>query len=118
MKALQCRQLLQLIEQELKRTGLWSQQAPTAQALASTAPFCCDTMPFQHWLQFVLLTRMHALLDAGLPLPGQICICPMAEEAFKEQGTQMLALINRIADLDELLSGQRVQTFARDQRCV
>lgn len=114
MKALQCRQLLQLIEQELKQAGLWSRQAPSAQALASTAPFCCDSMPFEHWLQFVFLARMHALLDGGLPLPAQICLCPMAEEAWKNHGSQVHTLINRIADLDELLSGRRVQTIARD----
>lgn len=114
MKAQLCRQLLQRIEQELRQAGLWSQQAPSAQALASTAPFCCDSMPFEHWLQFVFLARMHALLDGGLALPSQICICPMAEEALKNHGSQVEALINRIADLDELLSGRRVQTIARD----
>ena len=114
MKAQRSRQLLQLIEFELKNAGLWSLQAPSAQALASTAPFCCDSMPFEQWLQFVLLPRMHALLDGGLPLPGQICICPMAEQVFGCSDPTFWPLINRIADLDELLSGRREQTVARD----
>ena len=113
MKAQQTHQLLAQIATELQAIGLWSGQAPTAQALASTAPFCYDTMPFAQWLQFVFLPRMQALLDAGLALPTQISLCPMAEEAFKHLNNQALPLINRIAELDELLSGVRVQSVGR-----
>lgn len=113
MKAQQCRQLLQRIEQELKQLDLWRQQPPSAAALASTAPFCCDSMAFEQWLQFVFLPRMHALLDGALPLPTQIALCPMAEEVFGTSDTNFWPLINLIADLDELLSGQRVQSVAK-----
>lgn len=113
MKAQQCRQLLHRIEQELKQLNLWGEQPPSAAALASTAPFCCDSMAFEQWLQFVFLPRMHALLDAELPLPAQIAICPMAEQVFGTTNANLFNLINRIADLDELLSGRRVQSVAR-----
>jgi len=106
-------ELLQAIETELRGLQLWSHTPPSAEAFASTAPFCYDRMPLAQWLQFVFLPRMYALVDGGLPLPAQISICPMAEEAFLPHGTSAFRLINRIADLDELLSGTREQTVAR-----
>ncbi|MFC4656821.1 YqcC family protein [Rheinheimera marina] len=106
--------LLDQIEAELKALQLWSPNPPDAAALQSTLPFCYDTMPLQQWLQYVLLPRMRALVEGGLPLPGQISICPIAEEAFKPVDSAKLALINRIGDLDELLSGQRQQQSPRD----
>lgn len=113
MKAQQTRQLLVQIESELRGIGLWSASAPSSQAMASTMPFCYDTLTFAQWLQFMLLPRLQALLDGGQPLPAQICLCPMAEEALKAHGEAAWPLINRLADLDELLSGKRVQSIAR-----
>ncbi len=113
MKHQQARLILAQIEAELKALALWSSQPPTPEAMASTLPFCCDTMSFANWLQFILLPRLQALLDGQLPLPSSISLCPMAEEAFKAEEKQALVLINRIGDLDELLSGQRVQTVVR-----
>ncbi|MDR7122772.1 YqcC family protein [Rheinheimera soli] len=105
--------LLNQIEAELKSCGLWTLTAPSVEAMQSTAPFFCDTMPLENWLQFVFLPRMRALVEGRLPLPQQIAVCPMAEEAFKHLDHRTLLLINRIADLDELLSGKREQSSAR-----
>ena len=110
---LQVAALLHQIETDLKTAGLWSTVAPSQQAMQSTAPFFCDTMPLENWLQFVFLPRMRALVEGRLPLPQQIAVCPMAEEAFKHLDDRTLLLINRIADLDELLSGKREQSSAR-----
>jgi uncharacterized protein YqcC (DUF446 family) len=109
----QARDLLLDIELQLRTLALWSHTPPPATAFASQAPFCCDSMPFAQWLQFVFLPRMRALIDGGLPLPTQISVCPMAEEAFAPYDAAALVLINRIADLDELLSGKRAQSVAR-----
>ncbi|RVT46424.1 YqcC family protein [Rheinheimera sediminis] len=105
--------LLNQIESELKASELWACVAPDEQAMQSTAPFFCDTMPLENWLQFVFLPRMRALVAGRLPLPRQIAVCPIAEEAFKPLNRQKLLLINSIADLDELLSGKREQTTSR-----
>ena len=110
---LQVADLLDQIERELKVANLWAVIAPSEAAMQSTAPFFCDTMPLEHWLQFVFLPRMRALVEGRLPLPQQIAVCPIAEEAFKHLGSQTLLLINRIADLDELLSGRREQSVER-----
>ncbi len=113
MKYQQTQVLLRAIQAELQSLQLWTELPPSAAALASQAPFCCDTMPLQQWLQYVLLPRMQALIDARLPLPTHISICPIAEEAFAGLGERAWPVINRIADLDELLSGRREQQIAR-----
>jgi uncharacterized protein YqcC (DUF446 family) len=110
---LQVTDLLNQIENELKASGLWALVTPSTEAMQSVAPFFCDTMSLENWLQFVFLPRMRALVEGRLPLPQQIAVCPMAEEAFKHLDNRTLLLINRIADLDELLSGKREQTIAR-----
>lgn len=113
MKYQQTQALLQAIAAELRSLRLWTDAQPSAAALASQAPFCCDTMPLEQWLQFVLLPRMQALIDARAVLPAQISICPIAEQAFAQLGSAAWPLINRIADLDELLSGRREQSIVR-----
>ena len=113
MKYQQTAVLLTDIELALKSLAMWHPSPPTADALASSAPFCCDTLHLSQWLQFIFLPRMRALIEVQLPLPANICICPIAEEAFAPLTAVKLPLINRIADLDELLSGRREQQSAR-----
>lgn len=102
--------LLAQLTQQLKINNLWQQQAPTKQALASTAPFCCDTLSFAQWLQFIFIERMTLMAKSKAQLPNVISLCPMAEEAFKLHDDAIIPLITTIADIDELLSGKREQT--------
>lgn len=99
---------LYAIERELKALSWWQNEPPSAAALASTEPFCLDTLTFSQWLQFVLLVRLQAMLDAGAPLPSSISIYPMAIESFKSLAQDTRALEEAIAELDETLSGQTV----------
>lgn len=94
---------LLLIERELRMAGLWSDSAPSVQALASCEPFCVDTLAFEQWLQWVLLPRMKAILEDDRPLPQVSGISPMAEVAFVERPVSgLLAALQRF---DRLLSG-------------
>ncbi len=104
--------LLHAIERELKALSWWESVPPSARALASTEPFCLDTLSFPQWLQFVLLPRMQVLLDAGAPLPSRISIYPMAVESFKPLPEDTDGLEEAIARLDECLSGQPVRREA------
>lgn len=96
--------ILDELEQALKAQGWWCEQPPSAMAMASTAPFCCDTMPLEQWLQFVLLVKMRALLETGAELPSKIAILPMAEYQFAHHGEQVSAILNAIAKLDQCLN--------------
>ncbi len=74
---------LQYIEGCLKQAQCWQHKPPSPQALASSQPFCLDTLSFTQWLQFVLLPKMHYLVENDLPLPIVMAISPYAEEALK-----------------------------------
>ncbi|MEX2961369.1 YqcC family protein [Microbulbifer sp. TYP-18] len=94
-------QLLRL-EAELRRLKLWSLERPTAEALASTEPFCLDTLTLPQWLQFVFLPRMRQLVESGQPLPQRCGIAPVAEEFFENSG-RFHALIEQLREIDRRL---------------
>lgn len=99
----QTREYLHKLESELKSLALWAKQPPSAQALASTQPFACDVMPFEHWLQFIFIPKMHGLIEAGHPLPSSIAIAPMAHHVWQSMPERkpVILLLN---ELDTLLN--------------
>ena len=58
--------------------------------MASTVPFMFDTLRIEQWLQWVFMPRVHALLDAGAPLPGNCSIHPLAEHQWSSRDKQAL----------------------------
>lgn len=102
--ALLADQLL-LIERELRRLGWWAETVPSAEALASVEPFCVDTLAFEHWLQWVLLVRMKAIIEAGGALPAVSGIAPMAEMAFQGRLEQATGLLAMLGEFDQLIGG-------------
>jgi len=103
--------IISLLSAELKKRNLWQEDKPDEQALLSPQPFCCDTLSFQQWLQFIFIPKMSEMLKNSLPLPTNIALCPMAEATLGPLGEEVADLINLIADLDEILSGNRQQTL-------
>lgn len=98
------RHSLQAIEQSMRELALWQLTPPEADAFASTEPFCVDSMLAEEWLQWVLLPRMHALLDANAPLPTRFAITPYFEEALKDKQPNCLPLLVLLQRLDSLLN--------------
>lgn len=94
------------VEAELRQRDLWQSRQPTADALASTQPFCFDTLSLPEWLQFVFLPRMYRLIDDDQHLPDACGIAPVAEEYFR--GTPLVHgnLIPALRRLDRLLCGE------------
>ncbi len=92
------------IEGELRRLYLWECETPTPQAMASTEPFCIDTMSFPQWVQHIFLPRMSRLLEASEALPKRCGIEPMAAEYFKNQTIDGEGLIRAFRTIDEILS--------------
>ncbi|WP_295801591.1 YqcC family protein [uncultured Microbulbifer sp.] len=91
------------LEAELRRLDLWQDQLPPEEALASTQPFCVDTLTLPQWLQFVFLPRMRYLLEAELPLPQNCGIAPMAEEFFRGSDIGVADLIAKLQEIDTRL---------------
>jgi|SRR5690554_1917605 len=97
---------LQQIEFELRALRWWEQPPPDAQALASTQPFCVDTLNFAQWLQWVLLPRMQHLLQQQLPLPERCAVAAMAEMVYQDMAEQTSDLRRALEQLDSLFGTQ------------
>lgn len=98
--------LLRAIEQEMRHIGLWEETAPSPASLASTLPFCHDTLEFTQWLQWIFLARMRALLEGGAALPAACDIHPLAEHSFLELPQDTARLLELIGEIDRAISAR------------
>ena len=94
------------IEAELRRLQQWQAEPPAAEALASTEPFCIDTLTLPQWLQFIFLPRMYALMELQQLPPGKCGIAPLAEEYFAPLKLDSAVLQRQLEQLDQLISGE------------
>ncbi|MDU6110262.1 MAG: YqcC family protein [Klebsiella pneumoniae] len=78
------RDRLRAIEALLRETEHWQETAPDSSAFASDKPFCLDTLEPLEWLQWVLIPRMHQLLESGQPLPQNFAVAPYYEMALDQ----------------------------------
>ena len=102
------RELLRLLaelELELRRLGLWGgpARAPAAAAFESRTPFFLDTLEFHQWLEYVLISRLRALVGRRENLPRGALIAPCAEEYYRGRGAGFRRLIGLLRELDSLL---------------
>lgn len=97
--------LLDELEHALKAALLWRDEMPTAQALASQAPFGCDLLAFEEWLQFIFLPRFRTLLETGQPLPSAMSVLPMAQHVWGTHEDKDTLLII-LANLDDAVNGK------------
>lgn len=93
------------IEAELRQLDLWDREPPGQAALASTEPFAFDTLTLPQWLQFIFLPTLYTMIEEQRSLPGACAITPMAEEFFRGSGLATGALLEALAQVDALLSG-------------
>lgn len=100
----QVRQHLINIEQVLRDHALWQEVMPQPTALESTQPFCMDTLDPVEWLQWVLIPRMHALLDSEQPLPSEFAIAPYYEMALDSSRHERESLLVVLMSLDEFFN--------------
>jgi len=97
-------QLLDALQAELDRLNLWETMPPPARALQSNLPFCCDTLRFSQWLQWVFMPRTRALLDAGGGFPFMSAIRPMAEEVLAGCGWDAGRLLRLLGAIDQTIN--------------
>lgn len=90
------------LEQALRELGLWSQTAPAGWRLASQAPFCVDTLAFEHWLQWVFIPQITVLIEQRRPLPGECRLHPMGEQVFAHLGRRRETLLAALISIDHL----------------
>ncbi|ELQ6226882.1 YqcC family protein [Cronobacter turicensis] len=99
------RQQLQRVEQVLRHHQQWQIAAPDSSAFESTQPFCMDTLEPYEWLQWVLIPRLHALLDAGAPLPQAFAVAPYYEVVLEASHPARDAVLVTLVELDALFAG-------------
>lgn len=92
------------LEVELRRLQWWQSQRPSAQALASTMPFCVDTLSFDQWLQFVFLPTLQQMIELGMALPANCQVAPMAEEFVRGGSVSADKLLAVLKALDRLMA--------------
>jgi uncharacterized protein YqcC (DUF446 family) len=95
------------LEDEMRRLELWQAATPHPTVLASTEPFCVDTMTLPQWLQFVFVPRMTALIEGHEPLPTACAIKPLAEETIARQEDDSGKLLGILGTFDQLLTRSR-----------
>lgn len=103
-------QALLLLEQELRKQGLWSVHPPSPAAMASQEPFCVDTLAFEGWLQWIFIPRMAEIIQRGGVLPARCDIHSMGEEAFAHLGRRGAGLLTTLGNID-----RAVEQLAREQ---
>lgn len=102
-------ELLAEMERALRQLDLWEIEAPSAEALASTIPFCFDTLEFHQWLQWIFLPRMNEVLSGRWPWPVSSDIFPIAEHSFAESALDLSRLLELIQRFDTAITGSRAK---------
>ncbi|MCV9879174.1 YqcC family protein [Brenneria izbisi] len=110
----QVRQALFDLERALRDSPFWELSPPQTAAFNSVEPFCVDTMPAAQWLQWVLLPRMHALLDSAAPLPEKFSLLPYFEEALDGAPEEVEPVLRYIGQLDALFIQHAQDGFDMD----
>ncbi|MBD3815382.1 MAG: YqcC family protein [Halothiobacillus sp.] len=91
--------LLDEIARTLREIGL-NTERPSDAALASTAPFCFDTLAFHAWLEWVFLPRMQQTIEHELNLAAPCNIAPLAEYQFATYAEPTHHLLALLTELD------------------
>nr|WP_287858040.1 YqcC family protein [Klebsiella sp.] len=102
------RERLHAIEALLRETEHWQENAPESRAFASDQPFCLDTMEPLEWLQWVLIPRMHQLLENEMPLPQNFAVASYYEMALDNAHPVREQVLAELVLLDTLFAGGEV----------
>ncbi|WP_312952687.1 YqcC family protein [Superficieibacter sp.] len=100
------REQLGIIEALLRHHHHWQSAAPDASVFDSTQPFCMDTLEPLEWLQWVLIPRMHVLLDSGQPLPQSFAIAPYYEIALDAAHPMREHILPTLQQLDAFFADE------------
>lgn len=98
--------LLTAVETELQALELWEESPPASHKLQSTEPFATDTLAFHQWLQFIMIPGLKHRVKQQQHLPTQIAVSPMAIQVYRGELRRHRQLIQRLKELDILLSGE------------
>lgn len=70
------------IESELRRLNRWSAEPLPSEKFKDMGAFGSNTMAFEQWLQFVLIPRIHAIVEEKGEFPNNSMLAPYAIRVF------------------------------------
>jgi uncharacterized protein YqcC (DUF446 family) len=94
--------LADLLEAELRRLGAWRATPPPPEVMRFERAFGGDTMPFEHWIQLVLVPRLRAIAESGNEFPPSSELAAYAVREFDGREEETRALLGLLADVDSL----------------
>ena len=89
--------LADALERTMRERHAWTEPPPDLKPFRS--PFAMDSMPFEHWLQLVLVPRLREVAAGGAPLPPRSGLAAHAVQAFDGRD-DMLPLIDALRAID------------------
>jgi uncharacterized protein YqcC (DUF446 family) len=78
-------ELADLIEEELRRLGAWTDEAPPPDLIERGGAFGHEAFAFVRWIQWVLVERLREVARGDLELPGGSSIGTFAIREFDGQ---------------------------------
>jgi len=103
------------IEQEMKRCGAWSDKPFDEKPLENMGPFGMNTMPFERWLQYVLIPKVHEEIKNRNFPPGRSTIATKAVREFDGRD-EYIPLTNLLWEFDKLFPGNPEIYKAQDRK--
>ncbi|MCI0505974.1 MAG: YqcC family protein [Gammaproteobacteria bacterium] len=96
--------LLAAMQQEMERIGIWEENAPPVENLASSQPFCYDTLHVGQWLQWIFIPRMQTIVDQRFRIPQRCDIHPYAAESLEGYTIDSVTLLSLIREIDGVIT--------------
>lgn len=92
------------IEAELKRLKRWSAEPLREERFENMGAFGGNSMTFEQWIQFVLLPRIHGIVQTKGDFPESSSVAPYAIRVF-DGDIEAGHLHELLYDLDTLING-------------
>lgn len=87
------------VERTMRGLGVWTEPPPPL--VPFQAPFGMDAMPFEHWIQLVLVPRMREIARSGAPVPPSSNLAAHAVREFDGRH-EMAPLVDALRGVDAL----------------
>jgi len=89
-------QRIDAIEAEMRRIGLWQEEAPDPERLRFTRAFAGDTMTFEQWLQFIFIARVREIVAARGEFPSRSQVAAQAVREFDgfDEASGLISLLS------------------------
>ncbi len=93
---------------ELRRLNRWSAEPLPAEKFKNMGAFGINTMAFEQWLQFILIPRIHAIVELKGDFPRGSMLASYANRVF-DGDSEVGVLHDLLYEVDKLINGIKIQ---------